>query len=80
MSLTVSNPRDPMTVRHVYDDKFIFVEALTDAALSSLLFSLEQLGVNQDTWAKMRQWVQKEKRAANLRFKSTEKYDQTDLI
>ena len=64
------NPTYPSDVPHVYDDKFLLAEFVTNGALAAELNALELLGLNAGSLNKLQSWAQK--RSVTLRFRATE--------
>lgn len=65
------NPTYPADVPHVYEDKYLLAEFLTNGALAAQLNCLELLGLNAKTLKQLKDWS--EKRSVTLRLKAEEK-------
>lgn len=59
---------DTLQVSHVYADKFALAEYLTTAAISSILFVLEELGVTPKVLGQMKAWSHS--RTVTIRLKA----------
>jgi hypothetical protein len=67
------NPTYPSDVPHVYDDKYLLAEFLTNTALAAELNTLELLGLNAKGLKQLKEWS--DKRSITFRFKAEEYCD-----
>jgi hypothetical protein len=72
---TTRNPRligDDKDDNHVYDDKFLLAETMTQTSLAALQTSLNKLGITPQTWQQMITWCQDEKQVVTMRLKASD--------
>eukprot|EP00977_Amphora_coffeiformis_P007906 scaffold1769_cov185-Amphora_coffeaeformis.AAC.5 len=59
------------TTDHVYSDKFVLAETITNTTVATLRTALTKLGVTEDQWTQWMEWVEN-KKTVTLRFQASD--------